>query len=288
MLTEWISSLEGECCTNKSLIQTNVSSLGWHRFPVVLDHISAPRIEYHYISVMLGDAVNVDAIISGKALSGRASPGQIFIMAAGQTNSWRWDGPTEEIHLFISPLVIERVALEIGHKDVELINQLATTDNLIKEVLIALARELRQPGIGSLLLLESGTQYLIYHLLRSHSATNSNYIRRYVLSHLQIKRLEQYVEDRLSNDISLIELASHVGMSQFHFARAFKNTVGRPPHSWLTEKRVSRARERIEQTSLSILEVSNSVGYQSQSHFGQVFKRRTGICPIELRKRSRN
>jgi AraC-like DNA-binding protein len=73
------------------------------------------------------------------------------------------------------------------------------------------------------------------------------------------------------------------GLSVFHFARAFRQSFGMPPHSYLLRRRIERADRLLEQTELSLSEIALSTGFSDQSHFAKHFRRLTGMTPSTAR-----
>ena len=95
----------------------------------------------------------------------------------------------------------------------------------------------------------------------------------------QVKRVTAYLTDNLKHDFSLIDVAAQIGLSPHHFSRAFKRATGRPPHRFLMERRVERARDMLSGTRLSLVEIALACGFAGQSHFTTAFKRHTGLTP---------
>jgi AraC family transcriptional regulator len=95
------------------------------------------------------------------------------------------------------------------------------------------------------------------------------------------------VEERLSDDLSLEDLAAAAGLSRAHFARSFRAATGQTPYAYLRERRVARARELLASSSRPVVEVAALTGFRSQSHLGRVFKAATGMTPGEYRRRVR-
>lgn len=101
----------------------------------------------------------------------------------------------------------------------------------------------------------------------------------------QIKRVEDYIEAHLSETLSLTELASLVGLSAYHFCRAFKQSTGLPPFAWQIARRMRRAQELMRAApSSSLFDVALAVGYESQSAFSAAFKRVVGETPRQWRR----
>ena len=93
---------------------------------------------------------------------------------------------------------------------------------------------------------------------------------------------------RLSEDISLDDLAVEANLSPFHFARMFKQSVGVPPRVYLTRLRVEKACELLEQTDLPITEIALEVGYSSSQVLARVFLKHMRMSPSDYRRTVRN
>lgn len=78
---------------------------------------------------------------------------------------------------------------------------------------------------------------------------------------------------------------SHV--SAAHFARAFKDAFGIPPHRYLLTRRIERATALLRDTDLPILDIALQTGWNSLGTFGRTFRDITGETPRQLRMRER-
>lgn len=81
-------------------------------------------------------------------------------------------------------------------------------------------------------------------------------------------------------------LASVSGVSEAHFARAFKQAFGAPPHRYLLTRRIERASAMLRDTDLPIIEIAFATGWNSLGTFGRTFRDITGESPRELRARA--
>ena len=103
----------------------------------------------------------------------------------------------------------------------------------------------------------------------------------------KLQKVLIYIEDKLAETVGVRELASQVHMSPFHFARRFKQAVGTPPHAYITQVRIERAKRLLAGTNLPLIEVATRVGYRTQAHFTGVFHRYAGTTPRAFRVVSR-
>ena len=78
-------------------------------------------------------------------------------------------------------------------------------------------------------------------------------------------------------------LAKHVGLSDRHLRRRFRDVYGKTPRRYLTEARLRRASDLLRTTDLGIEQIAQAVGYQNVAAFDRVFKRAFGVTPSELR-----
>jgi AraC-like DNA-binding protein len=102
-----------------------------------------------------------------------------------------------------------------------------------------------------------------------------------------LRRVKAYVAERLAQKVELCELAALAGLSECHFARAFRESMGLPPHRYLLICRVAAASDMIRTTQLSLTEIGLEVGFSDQSHFTRVFKDIAGETPRAFRRRHR-
>ncbi|WP_051045369.1 AraC family transcriptional regulator [Tistrella mobilis] len=108
-----------------------------------------------------------------------------------------------------------------------------------------------------------------------------------VLAPWQAKRATAFLADNLASDVGLCELAATVGLSPYHFARAFKATVGEPPHRYLMTLRVERAKQMLAGTDEPVTTIAHACGFASSQHFAAVFRRLAGVTPTEYRRQAR-
>ncbi len=96
--------------------------------------------------------------------------------------------------------------------------------------------------------------------------------------HHIVLKTREYIEANYSEDISIRDLASIGNMSTFHFIRVFAREMGVPPHAYLNQVRLRRARELLA-SGWSIAATACETGFVDQSHFSRRFKRIFGITP---------
>lgn len=102
------------------------------------------------------------------------------------------------------------------------------------------------------------------------------------------RRCLEMMHARLSEDISLDELAAEAQLSPFHFARMFKHSVGVPPRVYLTRLRIEKACELLELTDIPITQIAYEVGYSSNQVLARVFVKHRHMSPSDYRRTVRD
>ncbi|MDM8350100.1 AraC family transcriptional regulator [Pseudomonas sp. sp1636] len=98
-----------------------------------------------------------------------------------------------------------------------------------------------------------------------------------------VARAKELLNSQLAEPPSLEQLAAAVNLSPFHFARVFRRATGLPPHAWLQQRRLERARVLLK-GGCAPLSVAMQLGFADQSHLGRQFKQAYGVAPGEYRK----
>lgn len=104
--------------------------------------------------------------------------------------------------------------------------------------------------------------------------------RRHVIS---VKAMSQFLVEHLDCNFTLQELSERFDIPLTTMKKCFKAVYGMPIHSYVIDYRIQTAANLLQQTGLSIAEISEKVGYSNQSKFTESFKRRMGCTPIAYR-----
>ena len=100
----------------------------------------------------------------------------------------------------------------------------------------------------------------------------------------QVELTLRHILRDLCVDLHVAELAGLCGLSRSYFTRAFKVSMGTPPHRWLVHQRVRRAGELLERTDESISAIALSCGFSDQSHLTRLFHATVGASPAAWRR----
>jgi transcriptional regulator GlxA family with amidase domain len=98
-----------------------------------------------------------------------------------------------------------------------------------------------------------------------------------------LRRVREFIEERLEENISIQALASIAGLSMYHFARSFKQSEGMTPHEYVVQCRVRRAKDLLTETDLPLSEIALASGFSDQSHCARRFREHVGVTPSSYR-----
>jgi AraC family transcriptional regulator len=147
-----------------------------------------------------------------------------------------------------------------------------------------LADRIRDPVPGSRACAEALQAQIAVHLLWNHSTLARPADEAEGVADPRLGPVIRYIRENLTEDVSLETLAGVAGLSPNYFLGAFREATGRTPHRYVTEMRVARACELLRDPHRPITEVSLAVGFSSQSHLTEVFRRTLKTTPAAYRR----
>ena len=102
-----------------------------------------------------------------------------------------------------------------------------------------------------------------------------------------LRRVREYIAAHIHESLDIATLAPLAGLSVYHFSRAFKASVGMPPHRYLLEQRIRKAAELIERSEQLLINIALAVGFADQAHFSRTFHALVGLTPCQFRRAHR-
>jgi AraC family transcriptional regulator len=241
----------------------------------------------HWLVLPLGQPVLVTQKSDDLVHESVIQRGDSILVPAGQPKYWcRREGICCSLHIHLKPELIRQTAeaSEIDRNRIDLVDCFGKQDLQIHQIAMLLLAELESGGVMGQLYIESLTQVLAIHLLRHYSSVTQTITPEHrSLTHTQLQQAIDYIHSHLDRDLSLAELASIINISPTYFASLFKQSMGIAPHQYVIQQRVEQAKFLLSKTDLAIADIASKVGFSSQSHLTQQFKRLTGMTPKQVR-----
>jgi AraC family transcriptional regulator len=223
--------------------------------------------------------------LDGKMTTETRHNGDIAIIPAGISHRCNWNTSVQFMILAIESALLKQVGQDLVDCDrIELIPHFMTgQDVLIQGIFCVLRAELESGKIGGYLLIDSLKTTLAIHLLRNYCTTQPK-LSSYAdgLSALKLQQVKEYINEHLYQDVSISEIAGIAQMSQYHFLRLFKQSMGVTPHQYILQCRIDKAKYLLQYSKLSIADIAVRVGFCDQSHLTRYFKRIVGVTPKQL------
>ena len=101
---------------------------------------------------------------------------------------------------------------------------------------------------------------------------------------VSVQRVQQYIQDHPGKDLSLSSLADMVYLNPKYLSRLFKQTTGMYLSDYISEVKLSKAKELLKLNNMKIHEIAEFIGYSSAPYFTRFFKRATNMTPQEYRE----
>lgn len=268
-------------------------SLGWT--PLLVEEFQQPpggvdvpeSYAGHSIALCLAPRPHrIQQIIGDERYIGLYSRGDISITPADIPATYRAEGDDHFLHVQIPAEFLKSIAQEVELDRSELMTNFRIRDPQLEQTLMLLRAELHKGDhrIGRLYA-ESLANVLAVHLLREYSSVPPRFpMYEGGLGDRKILQVSEYIQAHLDQDLKLSDLATIAGMSQFHFGRMFKQSLGISPHQYVLQQRIERAKQLLKGSKLSIAEIALQCGFNSQSHLGKAFRAAIGATPSDYRK----
>ena len=268
------------------------SPLGWNG--LIAERFRHEPAEHHFpplpentASLYLGQPVRSVRWSGDGIHEGPTSEGDVTVKAYGQPAGWHFDKDVDLLVMRFAPAFLRDVAEENGlNADaVELRASFDQRDDAVKHIGLAMLAEMEAGGAGGRVYGDALATALATHLLRNHGASPQDVAdQRGGLPRSALRRVTDFVNNNLSTDLGLSEMAGVANLSRYHFSRQFKRSTGLSPHQYVIQRRVKRARELLSSTDLSVGDVASAVGFTHQSHLAHHVRRHFGVAPSSLRR----
>jgi AraC family transcriptional regulator len=219
---------------------------------------------------------------NGRERSGLIVPGGVCLSTAALQTGIRWGGNMHATVLSIGIPMMERAMPEpFARRPIELTTICAgERDSVLEHMAGALGAMFERCPSSERIAVDSLCNATAVYLAQRYGTLPIQVITyKSGLTQDRLTRVIDYIETYLGNDLSLTELSTVACLSSYHFGKMFKRSTGLSVHQYVIARRLERAKLLLSARKLPLVEIALAVGFQDQSQFTAVFKRRIGITP---------
>jgi AraC-like DNA-binding protein len=195
--------------------------------------------------------------------------------------------PRTHFHYYFTQQHLEQTSYRVaGNKipSIELRSVHYETNKCISSIILNLALTSNWDDEADRLALSHAGMLLTYQIIKSYCDIDQFLMRGpRKLPDKMLRQLIDYMDANMSEGLTVSELADVAGLSTFHFARSFRETVGDTPHRYLMARRVEKASQLLQHSNDNIVDIALNCGFSSQAHFTSRFKQATGFTPRQYR-----
>ncbi len=239
------------------------------------------------VSIHSGLPVRIACRRAGVDYSGVSVHGDIHIIPAKTASVWEVKGDDTFLTMSVSPALLGRVAedMDIDRDKVEIRNRFQIRDTQMENIAWALKEEMECGYPCGQLYFDSLAIAVAARLIYYHSSHSVTAVRPYKrMSDRRLRRVFDYIEDHITENPTLSDLAAAAGLSVSHFTVLFREATGVSPHQYVIRRRVERARSLLDNDELSISQIAVETGFAHHSHLARHMNRMLGVSPKELRE----
>jgi AraC family transcriptional regulator len=212
--------------------------------------------------------------------------GAITVQPAGPVLPARIWSAARHIHCGLDEVFVQRILNETDRSPSTMPYSRTIHDNVISHLLRLLEMEMLAGGETGLLYADSLAQALAARYLSLNENSDQAIAKQISpLPRSILRRVREYMEANLQNNLSLEQLTRETHYSRGHFLRMFRAATGKTPHQYLTERRVERAKRILrDEEETSVIDIAARCGFSSQSHMTRVFREQTGVTPSAFKR----
>jgi AraC family transcriptional regulator len=240
-------------------------------------------IREHTVILHRSPTVVIELKRAGEYRRQSVAPGEVSLISAGMPLQVR-HGPKEQLVMALTPEFVAQVVDTPNAAEPLFEEQHAVNDRQIVHIAKALETEAKAGYPSGRVYGEALGAALVAHLIAQYSAPRLNASEHTGgMSPCALRRVMRYIDEHLTEEIRIDDLARVAGLSHHRFAHNFKRTTGLPPLQYVIHRRVECAKPLLRDTDNTVANLTYELGFGSPSRFAFLFRRETGMTPTRYR-----
>ena len=242
------------------------------------------RSDYHRVAYALTDVLGTIRNDEGPVQDWPLERDSFGFRPSGIAMHSTVEAPVRNVQILQSPDIYEQFVSDMvrgGRIGLEPRNGLH--DPLVSQIALTIANEM-EGGFLDRILADALNTALAARIVRQY--VDPSAIRLAPLNGLsreRLKRVQDYIEAHLDDQLSLTEIAGVACLSTYHFSRSFKEAMGVGPKRYVMLRRLERAKTLIRRTNRPLAVIAQEAGFSDQSHLSAIFRREMGVTPGRYR-----
>jgi AraC family transcriptional regulator len=253
----------------------------------VVQSASLGKIEFRFrapshllVAYEQGSRLEGETFVEGLPRSARREMARKLTLVPADHEYQEWHEPSTPVRLMFFQFDPAELQAPGSPPNPSLTPRMFFEDQTLWGTVIKLRRLLETPASENQLYLEALGTVLVHELARlDRGADRMEHQVRGGLAAWQQRIVTAYIDEHLGEHIPLATLAQLARLSPYHFCRAFKQSLGVPPHRYHARLRIERAKVLLEKRAVSVTEIGMTLGFSDTSSFTAAFRKATGLTP---------
>jgi AraC family transcriptional regulator len=249
--------------------------------------LDVPEVDDVVVDLHLGAPAKMACHRAGERRIGTSLRGHVGVIPARTAMRWEmFDDNDLALVVNVPQQLIASVAREFDADParIEIRNRFQIKDSQMEMLTLAVKNELELGCPSGRLYLEGLGLAMASRLLTHHSSLAKHASAKENLTDRRLKQILSFIEENLSQDLSVEQIAAVAHVSPSHLKDVFKKSMGVPVYQYVIQRRVEMAKSLLMEENLSIAEVASASGFAHQSHLARHMRRVLGASPTVMKR----
>lgn len=247
--------------------------------------VEMPEHQHASLCLHLQTSGPIDMLWRSDGKEGRqtTTAGSLMLFAPNTIHSLKLNQQSRRILVSVDEVLLSRASTALEVKgELSFQNRWAFEDKQLRLLLTEMEREMEDDwSMGQLYGDLLGMSLSLALVKKYGRVALPRLVMQGGLPKARLLRVLDYINENSHADVRLSDLATVAETSLFHFARLFRECMGVPPHQYLMQQRIEKAKLLLRSPHHSVIQVAFATGFANASHFAKAFRRITGVSPTD-------